>query len=248
MNLLLSEADSRCIWPCQQSLLLFRSDSVGSLLENLRNCWRDLGATRTLHPPWLRYLENWRAWVEAWQPPMHSRCGGSRRRACSSLGSSRRWLLWWADYIVGDIRLGEEARDEVIRGGCFCLVWDSFILILPCIFLHSWLYRFFHRPMSKQLLWYILYSFWSLDHHCHIYIYSNFLVGDSFLSGSYTKSRWRFNASAHEQVLIYHRLGRRCWLVKVTSCYLSRDPRQGPRTEESFWSYLIELAPINVAW
>ena len=80
------------------------------------------------------------------------------------------------------------------------------------------------------------------------YIYSNLLVGDSFLSGSYTRSRWRFNASALEHVLIYHRLGRRCWLVKVTGCYLSRDSWQGPRTKESFWSYLIELAPINVAW
>ena len=102
-------------------------------------------------------------------PPMHSRCRGSRRRACSSLWSSRRWLLWWADCFVGDIRLGEEAREEVIRGGRFHLVWDSFILILPCIFLHSWLYRLFHRPMSQQLSRYILHSFWSPDHQCHIF-------------------------------------------------------------------------------
>ena len=167
-------------------------------------------------------------------PPMHSRCGESRRQACSSLGSSWRWLLWWVDCIVGDIRLGEEAGEEVIRGGRFRLVWDSFILILPCIFLHIWLYRLFHRLVSQQLSRYILYSFLSPDHQCHIYIYSNFLVGDLFLSGSYTRSRWRFNALALEQVLIYHCLGRRFRLVEVTGCYLSRDPRQGPRTEESF--------------
>ena len=102
-------------------------------------------------------------------PPMHSQCGGSRCRACSSLGSSQRWILWRADCIVGDIRLGEEAGEEVVRGGRFRLVWDLFILILPCIFLHSWLYRLFHRPMSQQLSWYILYSFLSLDHQCCIF-------------------------------------------------------------------------------
>ena len=104
-------------------------------------------------------------------PPMHSRCGESRRQACSSLGSSWRWLLWWVDCIVGDIRHGEEAGEEVVRGGCFRLVWDSFILILPCIFLHSWLYWLFHRSMSQQLSWYILYSFLSPNHQCRIYIF-----------------------------------------------------------------------------
>ena len=103
-------------------------------------------------------------------PLMHNRCRELRRWACWSLGSSRCWLLWCPDCIVGDIRLGEEAREEVIRGGRFRLVWDSFFLILPCIFLHSWLYRLFHRPMSQRLSWYILYSFLSPDHQCRIYI------------------------------------------------------------------------------
>ena len=166
MNLLLSEANSRCIWPCQYSLLLFQSDFVGSLLENLRNYWRDLGAAHTLHPPWSTCMSSGLT-----APPMHSRCGESRRQACSSLGSSRHWLLWWADCIVGDIRLGKEAGEEVVRGGRFRLVWDSFILILSCIFLHNWLYRLFHRPMSQQLSPYILYSILSPNHQCRIYIF-----------------------------------------------------------------------------
>ena len=178
-------------------------------------------------------------------PPMHSRCGESRRQACSSLGSSRRWLLWRVDCIVSDIRLGEEAGEEVIialygtRSSWSYLVSSCIANYIGCF--TGWCPNNFHD------IFYILFYHRIINGVC-IYIYSNFLVGDSFLSGSYTRSRWRFNASALKQVLIYHRLGRRWWLVKVTGCYLSRDSRQGPRTEESFWSYLIELAPINVAW